>query len=94
MLYTSPLPTVVIPVAPVTKFVLRGVSDHPDRPALIDGTSGRTYSFTDLSDAIHRLAGGLVARGFAPGDTLALMAPNLPEYVIILHAVPVESSPR
>ena len=89
MLYTSPLPTVDIPVAPVTKFVLRGVSDHPDRPALIDGTSGRTYSFTDLSDAIHRLAGGLVARGFAPGDTLALMAPNLPEYVIIFHAVAV-----
>ena len=89
MLYTSPLPAVDIPVAPVTKFVLRGVSDHPDRPALIDGTSGRTYSFTDLSDAIHRLAGGLVARGFAPGDTLALMAPNLPEYVIIFHAVAV-----
>ncbi|MGC6478327.1 MAG: AMP-binding protein [Ilumatobacteraceae bacterium] len=65
------------------------MSDHPDRPALIDGTSGRTYSFTDLSDAIHRLAGGLVARGFAPGDTLALMAPNLPEYVIIFHAVAV-----
>ena len=89
MLYTSPLPTVDIPVAPVTEFVLRGVGDHPDRPALIDGTSGRTYSFTDLSDAIHRLAGGLVARGFAPGDTLALMAPNLPEYVIIFHAVAV-----
>ena len=89
MLYTSPLPTVDIPVAPVTEFVLRGEGDHPDRPALIDGTSGRTYSFTDLSDAIHRLAGGLVARGFAPGDTLALMAPNLPEYVIIFHAVAV-----
>jgi 4-coumarate--CoA ligase len=65
------------------------VGDHPERPALIDGVSGRTYSFAELSDVIHRLAGGLVARGFAPGDTLALMAPNLPEYAIIFHAVAV-----
>jgi 4-coumarate--CoA ligase len=65
------------------------VGDHPERPALIDGVSGRTYSFAKLSDVIHRLAGGLVARGFAPGDTLALMAPNLPEYAIIFHAVAV-----
>ena len=89
MLYTSPLPAVDIPVAPVTEFVLRRVDDHPEKPALIDGTTGRTYSFAELSDVIHRLAGGLVARGFAPGDTLALMAPNLPEYAIIFHAVAV-----
>ena len=89
MLYTSPLPAVDIPVAPVTVFVLRRVNDHPEKPALIDGTTGRTYSFAELSDVIHRLAGGLVARGFAPGDTLALMAPNLPEYAIIFHAVAV-----
>lgn len=89
MLYTSPLPAVDIPVAPVTEFVLRRVNDHPEKPALIDGTTGRTYSFAELSDVIHRLAGGLAARGFAPGDTLALMAPNLPEYAIIFHAVAV-----
>ena len=89
MLYPSPLPAVDIPVAPVTEFVLRRVNDHPEKPALIDGTTGRTYSFAELSDVIHRLAGGLVARGFAPGDTLALMAPNLPEYAIIFHAVAV-----
>ena len=89
MLYTSPLPAVDIPVAPVTEFVLRRVNDHPEKPALIDGTTGRTYSFAELSDVIHRLAGGLVARGLAPGDTLALMAPNLPEYAIIFHAVAV-----
>ena len=89
MLYTSPLPAVDIPVAPVTDFVLRRVNNHPEKPALIDGTTGRTYSFAELSDVIHRLAGGLVARGFAPGDTLALMAPNLPEYAIIFHAVAV-----
>mgnify|MGYP003332168088 FL=1 len=89
MMYTSPLPSVEIPLVPITEFVLRRVEDHPDRPALIDGASGRTYSFAELSDVIHRLAGGLAARGFGPGDTLALMAPNLPEYAIVFHAVAV-----
>jgi acyl-CoA synthetase (AMP-forming)/AMP-acid ligase II len=89
MLYTSPLPAVEIPNVPITEFVLRRVDNHPDRPALIDGTSGRSYSFAELRDVIHRLAGGLTARGFGPGKTLALMAPNLPEYAIIFHAVAV-----
>jgi acyl-CoA synthetase (AMP-forming)/AMP-acid ligase II len=89
MLYTSPLPAVEIPNVPITEFVLRRVDNHPDRPALIDGTSGRSYSFAELRDVIHRLAGGLSARGFGPGKTLALMAPNLPEYAIIFHAVAV-----
>src|SRR5210317_2200878 len=89
MLYTSPLPSVEIPLVPITEFVLRRVEDHPDRPALIDGASGRTYSFAELSDVIHRLAGGLAARGFGPGDTLALIAPNVPEYAIVFHAVAV-----
>jgi 4-coumarate--CoA ligase len=31
------------------------------------------------------LAGGLVARGFARGQVLALMAPNLPEYAVVFH---------
>ena len=38
---------------------------------------------------IHRFAGGLAARGFGPGDTLALMAPNVPEYAIVFHGVAV-----
>ncbi len=89
MLYTSPLPSVEIPNVPITEFVLRRVDDHPEKPALIDGATGRTYSFAELRDVIYRLAGGLSARGFGPGSTLALMAPNLPEYAIIFHAVAV-----
>lgn len=89
IIHHSPLPSVDIPVVPITDYVLRRTSVHPDRAALIDGTSGRTYSFAELSDAIHRLAGGLAARGFGPGKTLALMAPNVPEYAIVFHAVAV-----
>lgn len=89
IIHTSPLPEVDIPEVPITEFVLRRVSDHPDRVALIDGPSGRSYTFQQLSDAIHALAGGLAARGFGRGNTLALMAPNVPEYAIVFHAVAV-----
>src|SRR5262249_42663825 len=33
------------------------------------------------------LAGGLAASGFAKRDVLALMAPNMPEYAVVFHAV-------
>ena len=89
IIHTSPLPEVDIPEVPITEFVLRRVSGHPDRVALIDGPSGRSYTFQQLSDAIHALAGGLAARGFGRGNTLALMAPNVPEYAIVFHAVAV-----
>jgi len=89
IIHTSPLPPVVIPEVPITEFVLRRTATHPDRPALIDGTSGRVITFAELNDQIHRLAGGLRAAGFAPGDVLALMAPNVPEYAVVFHAVAV-----
>lgn len=89
MIFTSPLPDVEIPDSTITKFVLRKVDGHPDRPALVDGASGRTLTYAGLRDAIARFAGGLAERGFAKGDTLALMAPNLPEYAVVFHGTAV-----
>src|SRR6187549_1254373 len=89
IIHRSPLPDVVLPAVPVTEFVLRLADTFPDRPALIDGPTGRTYTYAQLRDAIHRFAGGLVARGFRKGDTVGLMAPNLPEYAIVFHGVAV-----
>ncbi|MCP3912941.1 MAG: 4-coumarate--CoA ligase family protein [Actinomycetia bacterium] len=89
IIHGSPLPDVEIPVVPITTFVLRHAERAPDRPALIDGPTGRTITFAELSDLVHRLAGGLAAKGFGPGSTLALMAPNIPEYAVVFHGVAV-----
>jgi 4-coumarate--CoA ligase len=89
IIHRSPLPDVEIPEVPVTEYVLRMADTYPDRAALIDGPSGRTYTYSQLRDMIHRFAGGLAARGFGRGDTLGLMAPNLPEYAIVFHGVAV-----
>jgi 4-coumarate--CoA ligase len=44
-------------------------------------------TYAALAEGVRRLAGGLVARGFAKGQTLALLAPNLPEYAVVFHGV-------
>ncbi len=87
IIHRSPMPDVEIPEMSVTDYVLRMVDTYPDRPALIDGPSGRTYTFSQFRDMVRRFAGGLQARGFGKGDTLALMAPNCPEYAVVFHGV-------
>jgi acyl-CoA synthetase (AMP-forming)/AMP-acid ligase II len=49
-------------------------------PALIDGPTGLEVSYHLLAARIERVAAGLAARGFGPGDVLALWAPNLPPW--------------
>lgn len=89
IIHRSPLPDVEIPETTITAHILRTAAQRPDRIALIDGPSGRSYTFAQLSDMIHRFAGGLAARGFGSGDVLALMAPNIPEYAVVFHGVAV-----
>ena len=87
MIHHSPLPDVEIPDLPLTAYVLAGAAGREDKPALIDGVSGRALTYADLDGAVRSLAGGLTADGFAKGDVLALMAPNMSEYAVVFHAV-------
>lgn len=62
------------------------VDELADKPAIIDGPTGRTQTFGELRDGIQLVAGALAERGFGPGSTLGLMAPNIPEYATFFHA--------
>ncbi|MBO0732479.1 MAG: AMP-binding protein, partial [Acidimicrobiaceae bacterium] len=59
---------------------------HPGAPALIFGD--RTYSFEELYQRASRLAGGLLQLA-SPGDRIAILAENLPEYVEAYYGVPM-----
>ena len=85
MIHRSPLPDIEIPDLPLTSYVLAAAATQADKQALIDGASGRALSYAGLDTAVRSLAGGLVASGFAKGDVLALMAPNVPEYAVVFH---------
>ena len=86
-MYSSPLPDVEIPDVPLTDYVLARATELGEKPALIEGLSGRVLTYAGLAGAVRSLAGGLVGKGFAKGDVLALMAPNLPEYAVVFHGV-------
>jgi len=87
MAFRSPHPDVLIPDLPLTDYVLGDVAADDDRPAIVDGLSGRTITFGELAEAVRRLATGLSRRGIAKGDVVAIWAPNLPEYAVVFHAV-------
>ena len=85
-MYTSNLPDVELPSGvSITDYTLRMCDELADKPAIIDGPTGRTQTFGELRDGIQLIAGGLAARGFGPGHTLGLMAPNIPEYASFFH---------
>src|SRR5437762_8455532 len=87
MIIRSTSPDVATPDVTITDFVLRQASRLADKPALIDGPSGRTLTYGALADGIRRVATALARRGFKKGDVFAIYSPNLPEYAIVFHAV-------
>jgi long-chain acyl-CoA synthetase len=54
----------------------------PDRPAVSDNRSSRTYR--ELTERVARLAGGLRAQGLAPGDRVLLSLENCGEFFELL----------
>ena len=89
IIHTSPLPDVEIPATTITAHVLRHAATKPDLVAIRDIAGATSYTFAELSKAIHSLAGGLQARGFGTDSVLGLMAPNLPEYAVVFHGAAV-----
>ncbi|MGB3543814.1 4-coumarate--CoA ligase family protein [Rubrivirga sp.] len=76
---------VSIPNVTLPQFVLEDAAARGDKPAIIDGPSGRTLSYEALASGVDRVAGSLVARGFAPGDVFGILSPNLPEFPVAFH---------
>ena len=86
-IFRSPFPDVAIPSIPLTDLVLHQATALKDKPAFIDGPSGRTLTFGQVAAGVRRMAAGLSRRGFGKGDVLALWSPNLPEFAVAFHAV-------
>jgi acyl-CoA synthetase (AMP-forming)/AMP-acid ligase II len=87
MIFRSPHPEVHIPEVPLTDYVFENVEQFADKTALIEGLSGRSMTYAQLREAIRRVAAGLSKRGMKKGEVLAILSPNVPEYIIAFHAV-------
>ena len=87
MITKGPYQDVSIPETALTPFVLHRARELGDKPALIDGPTGRKVSYSELADSIAIAAHNLAQRGFKKGDVFGILSPNCPEYAIAFHAV-------
>lgn len=86
MIFRATHPPITIPHVPLSEFVLARAGERGDKPALIDGSTGRTVTYAQLAALVPRAAAGLAARGCRKGDVCAIFSPNLLEYAIAFHA--------
>lgn len=87
MIFRAPEAPVVIPDVALTPFLLERAAARGDKPAFVDGPSGRTLTYAGWATAVRKAAAGLHERGFRQGDVFAIYSPNLPEYAVAFHAV-------
>jgi acyl-CoA synthetase (AMP-forming)/AMP-acid ligase II len=86
VIFRSPHPQITIPSVSLPELLLTRAEQFGDKKALIDGPTGRSYTFSEFADGVRRTAGGLSALGFRKGDVIAILAPNSPEYGIVFLA--------
>ncbi|HVH65027.1 MAG TPA: 4-coumarate--CoA ligase family protein [Candidatus Acidoferrum sp.] len=80
-------PALDVPDVSLTSFILERADQWGDKPALIDGLTGRQLSYRALTDGVKRVATALHRRGLRKGDVFAIFSPNILEYPIAFHAV-------
>ena len=80
------LPANHTPLSPLS-FIRRTAEVYPDHPAMVHGDLRRNWAETYAR--ARRLASALARRGIGRGDTVAVMAPNVPEIFEAHFGVPM-----
>lgn len=79
----SPFPDIQLPTQDIYSLITEKFSKHGTKTALIDGVSGREYSYNELNESICKFSSGLRRLDFNQGDVLGIVAPNCPEYSVL-----------
>ena len=86
-IFKSKYPDIGLSDLSITERVFENLTTRPDAVVLTDGPTGRSLTAAAFMDQVKRLAGGLTQNGLGKGHTIALMAPNMPEYCTTFHGV-------
>src|SRR5438552_3482052 len=87
--HLEPNPANYTPLSPVS-FLRRSALADPDKVAVIDGM--QRYTYRELANRAYRLASALNRRGIGKGDTVAIMAPNVPAMIEAHFGVPMSGA--
>ena len=74
-----------VPLTPVA-FLERAAEVYPGKPAVVHGET--TFTYREFGERVRRLGSVLARRGVGRGDTVAVMAPNVPALLEAHYAVP------
>ena len=74
------------PLTPLT-FLDWAATVYPDKTAVVHGEA--RYSYREFYERCQRLAGALSGRGIGLGDTVAVLAPNVPALLEAHYGVPM-----
>jgi len=85
MIFRSPWPDIETSSGSISDAVLGAARRFGDKPAIIEGETGRTLTYSEFVRGTERVAAGLVAAGLKPGEPLALALPNCIKFVLALH---------
>jgi fatty-acyl-CoA synthase len=75
-----------VPLTPLS-FLTWAARVYPGKPAVIHGE--RVFTYTEFAARCRRLASALIRRGIGPGDTVAVMAPNVPAMLEAHYGIPM-----
>jgi fatty-acyl-CoA synthase len=78
-----------VPMTPIS-LLRRTARAYPERIAILHGDLRRTWG--DVWDRCRQLADALRKRGIGKGDTVAIMAPNIPAFVEAHFGVPMSGA--
>ncbi|MBV9736392.1 MAG: AMP-binding protein, partial [Acidisphaera sp.] len=79
-------PANYVPLSPIS-FLLRSAHVYGGRTAILHGE--RRISYAGMLERCRRLASALAQAGVGRGDTVAVIAPNVPEMLEAHYAVPM-----
>ncbi|MGZ0149721.1 AMP-binding protein [Kribbella sp. WER1] len=85
MIITSQFPPVEVLDVPIHDAVLGRAQEYGDRPAMVDGVTGKTLSYAELDHLTRRVAAGLAELGVRHGDVIALYSPNSILYPVVFY---------
>ena len=68
-------------------FLWRAAAIYPEKLAVVHGA--RRFTYRQFDERCRRFADALRRRGIAPGDTVAVLAPNVPALLEAHYGVPM-----
>ena len=84
--HLAPNPANFAALTPLS-FLARTAAVYPDKLAVID--NDRRLTWREFGDRCRRFASALARRGLGAGDTVAVLAPNVPAMLEAHYAVPM-----